>query len=187
MDCNQPAILCVNLNSISLSEIVNFISIVIVIIGGFFAYVQWQYANKTRRSEFIGQIIEKLRMDKEIFKTMLRIDYDVEWYDKYFHNAKDNLEYEMDKLLSYLSYICYLKKEHQITSKEFNILHYEINRVCTSFSIQCYLWNLYHFSRALETQCSFQYLIDYGIKNKLIDKKSFMNPNSDKYKKVLNF
>ena len=92
----------------------------------------------------------------------------------------------IDKLLSYLSYICYLKQENNISDKEFRILQYEINRTCTSPSIQGYLWNLYHFSRKQGTDCSFQYLIDYGIKNNIIE-KSFLDPKCFLYEKTLNF
>ena len=98
----------------------------------------------------------------------------------------DDFEHKIDELLSYLSYICYLKKERNISKKEFRILQYEINRTCTSPCIQAYLWNLYHFSQKQGSECSFQYLIDYGIKNKLID-KSFLKPDCKLYEKTLNF
>ena len=170
----------------SVDDVLSAISIILVIFGGFFTYRQWAAANKTKRTEFIKQIMERLRFDKELVDTMYIIEYDHTWYDENFHDRDDDLEYRIDKLLSYLSYICYLKQENNISDKEFRILQYEINRTCTSPSIQGYLWNLYHFSRKQGTDYSFQYLIDYGIKNNIIE-KSFLDPKCFLYEKTLNF
>ena len=126
-------------------------------------------------------------MYKRQVTTTYLIDYEDDWYDGNFHDREDDFEYQMDKLMSYLSYICYLQKERKISAKEFCILKYEINRACSSHAVQCYLWNLYHFSRQQGTQCSFQYLIDYGLKQKLINKKEFTNSQSTHYIKTLNF
>lgn len=93
----------------------------------------------------------------------------------------------MDKTLSYLSYICYLVKEKHINKSDFMILEYEVNRACISPSVKCYLWNLYHFSASQKAKCSFQHLIEYGIQNGLINESDFMNSESKKYVKRLNF
>ena len=170
----------------SVDNILSAISIILVIAGGRFTYKQWVAANKTKRMELIEQIMEKLRFDPEMVDTMYTIDYDHEWYGIDFHDREDDLEYRIDKLLSYLSYICYLKKEGNLSKKEFRILRYEINRICTSPCIQAYLWNLHHFSRKLGFECTFQYLIEYAIKNKLID-KSFLREDCELYEKTLNF
>ncbi len=171
----------------SVDNVLSMISIILVIIGGIFAYRQWKSANTTRRAELINQILEKLRFDKEFAKILYRIDYKYGWYNKSFHEDEHDLEYQVDKLLSYFSYICYLRKERKIRSKEFCILKYEIHRACSSFDIQCYLWNIYHFSQQQGTSCSFQYLIDYGLKQKLIDREKFINSQSTYYLKILNF
>lgn len=179
-----------NINNWTISDILSVISIVIAIaiVGGIFAYKQWKYSNKIKRADFIDRLLNKLRFDKEMAQTMSEIDYDHGWYDKNFHNNQDDdFEKRIDSLLSYLSYICYLKKEKHIREKEFGILEYEVNRVCTSPSVVCYLWNLYHFSAAQNTKCSFYFLIDYGIENGLIDTQEFMNSKSTKYIKTLNF
>lgn len=179
--------LVLDVNNWSIQDILSLFSIILVIIGGLFAYKQWEYSNKTKRADFINQIIINLRFDKEMAETMNMIDYSNKWYDEYFHNNKSGLEYKVDKVLSYLSYICYLVKEKHISKIDFVILEYEINRTCLSSSVECYLWNLYHFSVSQKSKCSFQYLIDYGIQNELIDKVEFMNPRSKKYVKRLNF
>ena len=171
----------------SVDNILSMISIILAIIGGLFAYKKWSSATKTKRSEFTIQILEKLRFDKEMALTMNSIDYDMFSYDNFFHNSDKKLEYNIDKLLSYLSYVCYLYEEDNISKKEFAILKYEVTRVCISEPVQSYLWNLYHFSKQQGTTCSFQYLIDYGIKYGLIDPNSFYDPTSESYIKQLDF
>lgn len=173
-----------DINNWSVAETLSLFSIIIAIIGGIFAYKQWKYANKTKRADFINQIINKLRYSDEMIDIWYRIEYNSKWYDENFHNNKE-FECKMDKFLSFLSYICYLYELKHITNKEFSILQYEINRTCKSSEIQNYLWNLYHFSAFQKYDCSFQYLIDYGIKNELINKNTFYNPQSDIYKDVL--
>ncbi len=171
----------------SVSDVLSFISILIAIIGGIFAYKQWKYSNKIKRADFINQIIYKLRFDKSMVEIINMFDYNLAWYDENFHNSNNELEYKVDKTLSYLSYICYLIKEKHIRKSEFIILEYEIIRACISPEVKSYLWNLYHFSASQKATCSFQNLIEYGIKNKLIDETEFMNSKSKKYVKRLNF
>ena len=176
----------INPENWSVDNILSAISIILVILGGLFAFTRWNASNQIKRTEHIKQIIEQLRFDKEMTTTMYIIEYDDAWYDEDFHNGNSDFEHQVDKLLSYLSYICYLKKENNISKREFRILQYEINRTCTSPCVQAYLWNLYHFSRSQGSKCSFQYLIDHGIQHKLID-KSFLKKNCELYTKTLNF
>lgn len=179
--------LLLDVNNWSVSDILSLISIIMAVIGGIFAYQQWKYSNKTKRADFIDQILNKLRFDREMVETINMIDYDFSWYDESFHHNHKELEYRVDKTLSYLSYICYLIKEKHISKQDFIILEYEINRACVSPDVQCYLWNLYHFSITQKSKCSFQYLIDYGIQNNLIEEIEFMNPKSKKYTQRLSF
>lgn len=163
------------------------LSILAIVIGGVFAFLQWNKSVKLRRSEFINQIIEKLRFNKDMAETMYLFDYDDDiWYDDTFHRGGD-IEFKIDKLLSYLSYICYLINTHHVTKKESSILEYELQRACKSFQVQSYLFNIYHFSKGGNSTCSFQYLIDYGFKEKIIEKEEFLNRNSRKYPKRINF
>lgn len=181
--------LLMDMSKWSVDNILALVSIVLAIIGGIFAFKQWRNSIKIKRAEFIDQIIKNLRFDKELVNAMNIIDYNPKWYDKNFHNQKNGIEKDIDKLLAYLAYICYLRSEKLILKKEFTVLEYEINRACLSPSTQRYLWNLFHFSAANKAKCSFQYLIDYAIQNKFIDKGEFMNPMSVVYSdcKMLHF
>lgn len=176
-----------NTKNWTLENVIEFISIVLVAVGGIFALFQWFSTNRIKRTEFINQIIEKLRFDQKMVDTMYMIEYDHSWYGDSFHDGTNGNEERIDRFLSYLSYICYIKEIGVIHKKEFAILEYELRRTCSSPSVCAYLWNLYHFAKKQNTKCTYQYLIDFGIKNKLIDKKSFMDTTTHIYPKYLNF
>ena len=170
-----------------ISAIADVITATGIIGGGIFAFIQWNNASKIKKAEFLKQIIFDTRFKEDYVKAMRVIDYDGNWYDDKFHNGNDNTEYLIDKYLSCLNYICYLKNEKVLSDNEFIALKYTIDRTCQNPQIKSYLWNLYHFCEKLKTKCSFQYLIDYGIKTKKIDRNEFENKENKIYKKHLNF
>jgi len=163
----------------------SLITLGFAVLGGFFAYIQWRKSINLKCSEFINQIIEKLRFDKDMAKALYLIDYKENWYNENFHGGNDQ-EFLIDKLLSYLSYICYLIKSKNITRKEIKILDYELHRACECLSVQAYLWNLYWWSKQKNSVCSFQYLIDYGLTQNIILKTDFKK-DSEIFPKHLNF
>ena len=165
-------------------NILSLITLVFAVVGGVFAYMQWRKSTKLKCAEFINEIMKMLRFDKEMGKALYLIDYNHDWYDEDFHGGGEN-EFLIDKLLSYLSYICYLIKSHNITKAEVQILDYELRRACECKSVQAYLWNLYWWSISRNSICSFQYLIDYGLSHNIIAKEDFQQ-NSRKYPKHLN-
>lgn len=54
----------------SIENWLTLISIIFAGIAGSFVYWQWRKNVKTKRAEFINQIIEKLRFDKNLINTM---------------------------------------------------------------------------------------------------------------------
>ena len=150
---------------LSIDHWLEIVSLVFVCIGGIFVYFQWDRSIRIRRAEFLYQLLEKLRFEDEMVKSMYVVDYNPLWYDASFHGSK--LEGKIDKLLSYADYICYLRYTRNVSKKEFQIFEYELHRICLSRSCQCYLWNLYHFSLKDNTICSFDNLISYGVRHKL--------------------
>lgn len=169
----------------SVDNWLTLMSLIFVAIGGFFIYCQWWKSVKIRRAEFINQLLEKLRFDKSLTSAMYTMDYNQDWYDNAdaFHNSE--LECSIDKLLSYMDYICYLKVTGNISKTEFKIFQYEINRACVSYSSKVYLWNLYLFSKKNRTNCSFIYLINYGIASKLLPNN--FKESKSLYRKTLNW
>jgi len=168
-----------NENSLSL------ITIVLAVVGGVFAFFQWHKSVKLKHAEFLNQIIEKIRFDEKMAEAIYLIDYNQFWYNESFHGSTDK-EPLVDKLLSYLDYICYLIETHNIAKVEKKVLVYEIQRACESRSCQAYLWNLNWWSESRKTVCSFQHLIDYGLSNDIINKGDF-KIDSGKYPRYLNF
>jgi len=172
------------------------ISLIIAAIGVFFAGFELRQSNRIKRAEFFNQIIGKLRFSEDIATTMLKIEHNRQWYDKEFHWRQSDEEFKIDKLLAYLSYICYLRKTGNIKDDEFKALEYKLVQACKSDDVQSYLWNLRHLSANLKNNrgeklgiaCSFKYLIDFGIEKGIIDQDSFYDEESEeKYGKKLDF
>jgi len=170
----------------TIDNYLSFILIVVMAIGSIFALFQWNSSIKIRRTEFLDEIINKLWFDENMARTMHMIDSNPNWYTEDFHKSYNDLGYQIDKLLSYFDFICYLHFIKNLKFNEFNVIRYEIDRTCASPSVQAYLWNLYHFSNKIEAGCSFMYVIDYGIKQEIINKE-FKNNNEDLYKKYMRF
>ena len=168
----------------------NYLSLILIVvmaIGSIFALFQWNSSIKIRRTEFLDEIINKLWFDENMAGTMHIIDNNPNWYTDDFHKRNySDLGYQIDKLLSYFDFICYLLFIKSLKYNEFNVIRYEIDRTCASPSVQAYLWNLYHFSNKIEAGCSFMYIIDYGIKQEIIDKE-FKNNNENLFKKYMRF
>jgi len=167
----------------------NYLSLILIIvmaIGSFFALIQWNSSIKVRRTEFLDEIINKLWFDENMARTMHMIDSNPNWYTENFHKNYSDLGYQIDKLLSYFDFICYLHFIKNLSANEFSVISYEIDRTCASPSVQAYLWNLYHFSNKIKAGCSFMYIIDYGMKEKLINNE-FKNNNENLFNKYLVF
>lgn len=105
-------------NVYDLSDILSAISIVLVIIGGVFAYYQWRKSVSLKRASYINDLTEKIRSDPDIKDCVYLFDYDANWYSAQFH-GDTALELKVDKTLSCFSYICYLKKQNIISKQEF--------------------------------------------------------------------
>ena len=161
----------------------NIALLVCTVIGGIFAFFQWRRDITMKRAKFIQQIIEELRSGKELSSIMYLLDYNPLWYDHNFHTS--SIEPDVDRLLSCLNYICYMKSTNVISKKEFEALKYHVHRALVSPSSKTYLWNIFHFAKSNNTPCAFSYLIDYGIASALLPAE--FKTDKTLYTKVLNF
>lgn len=164
-------------NVYDFSDILSAISIVLVIIGGAFAYYQWRKSISLKRASYINDLTEKIRSDPDIKDCVYLFDYNINWYLAQFHGDTE-LELKIDKTLSYFSYICYLKKQNVISGQEFKFFQYEVERTLMNTGVQDYFYNLYHFASKFNVPFTFVYLLDYGKKNNLLangffDKKAY--------------
>ena len=160
--------------------------IIVMAISSVFVLFQWNSSIKIRRTEFLNEIIEKLWFNKDMAGTMHVIDNKPNWYTEDFHSNYSDFSYQIDKLLSYFDFICYLYFIKNLSLNEFEVIKYEIDRTCSSPSVQAYLWNLYHFSNKIKAGCSYMYIIDYGINEKLIS-DAFKDNNNDLFSKYMKF
>jgi len=142
----------------TIDNYLTLISIILGSIGGFFALIQWNSTIKLKRAEFIDKIISIVRFDKEMAQTLYTIDYDLFGYDENFHENRE-LEYKIDKVLSYFDYICYLYSTKNIGNND--------------------------FLSELERECPFMHIINYGIENNII-KKEFISNSEDLFIKYIN-
>jgi len=170
----------------TIDNYLTLVLIAVMAIGSIFALGQWNSSIKIRRTEFLDEIINKLWFDEKMARTMHMLDNNPGWYTEDFHKSYSDLAYQIDKLLSYFDFICYLHHIKNISPNEFSVIRYEIDRACASPSVQAYLWNLYHFSNEIEVGCSYMYIIDYGIGEKIINRE-FKNNNVDLFNKYLKF
>ena len=102
-------------NTYKLSDILSIISILLVIVGGIFAYYQWHKNVLIKRASYINELTEKIRSDSDIKDAIYLLDYDSNWYTEHFHGSE--LETRIDKTLSYFSYICYLNERRLVSKK----------------------------------------------------------------------
>lgn len=157
-------------------NILQIVTILFTVIGGFFALCQWKKANQYNRSEYVGKVITKLRDDEDISFVMELIDWDDGfYYDSKFHFSdqmkdhyvaiqEDQLFQKIDKTLSHFSYVCYLLKNEILTVKDMAFYEYALRRLVDNPHICNYLYSIYHWSTYLQVPCSFTYLIEYALK-----------------------
>ena len=136
------------------------------------------FGSSIKKASYINELLEKMRFGPDIKEVMYLFDYNDDWYNMGFHDNK-TLEPKVDKALSYLSYICYLRKQRIISKREFCFFEYQINRTLMNSQTQDYLYNLYHFAQRSKASISFSPLIVYGKKAKIItddfyDKTSYI-------------
>ncbi|MCL2598471.1 MAG: hypothetical protein FWD76_00980 [Firmicutes bacterium] len=156
--------------------------------GGLLLWVQLRSGQKIKRMELVAQIVNQCRFSDEMMGVFYLFDYGVEWYNDSFHNTREP-QGKVDKFLSYLSYLCWLKSVGALTKIEFGGVGYMVARSLQNGQVQCYLWNLYHWSKKMGAGSAFVSLIEYGLKERFVDRVVFEN-SDDKvsgYTKRLNF
>ena len=177
------------ITDIPLSDLFTGISLLLVIIGGLFAYHKWRRDIALKKADYINELTDKSRTDPIIRDTLYILDYGKPWYSIEFHFGSP-MEVKVDKTLSYFSYICYLRNQRIISDTEFKFFKYKLVKILVNRDVQDYLYNLYHYTKKLNLPLSFQCLVEYGEEHNLFDPDFFdstahrTNPN---YHRYLNF
>ena len=125
------------------SVIIEAISLVVTVGIARFGFKKWENSQKDRRSEFLFKLLEKFREDDDIKRFIYAADYDKQ--------VSEVSEAQKDKALSYIAYICYLKKQSLISEEEFGFFEYEISRVVGNKTCSEYLNFIRDFAK--DNQC----------------------------------
>jgi len=168
---------------VGVDDLINVCVLVLGVFSGVLAIGQWKHNLRLQRSMYLENLIEKFRSDKDLVEMIYRIDKNEKWYNKEFHNGK-TLEQQVDRLLTYLSYLCYLKENKVIKPKEFDFIKYNIDRTLRDQSTQDYLFNLVHFSRREKADFPFPLLLKYAKENGFI-KEDFWNEGNPRFQHIM--
>ncbi len=171
-----------------LSLIISAITLVIGLYGIWFGLKQFKNGKMVSKSQFVNDMIQKIRYDHDVSDIIYMVDYNEFIYDEHFHGNKD-LEYKTDKTLTSFSYLVYLSTKKIFSADEFAFFTYEIQRLLKNNHIKNYLYNIYHFSGKCEAECPFTHLICYGQLNKILSEDFFDKTacdNHEVYKKIIN-
>ncbi len=179
--------------TLSFSDYISIITLVVGVVGGVIALKQWRDSILEKRSIVLKDLIEKVRTDEQIATVMDMIDWNEDFkYDgkfriksntsrKILHELDDTNFFKMiDKTLSYFSFICYLKKKRIIRDDDVVFFDYELRRLFDNEHISNYLYSLYHWSKQLGIEMSFSYLIDFGLEKGYLT-KDFLRLDVSKY------
>ena len=150
-----------------MSDVIALIALIASFFGGAFALYQWRVSVSVKKAEFLEKVSQSLKYNKDILYFIYLVDYNEFTYDENFHDCENELQTKADMVLSTLDYLCYLLGRRLISKKEFRADAYILHRICKNLEIQCYLWNLYHFSKYSGDVAPYEYLIDYCISNKV--------------------
>lgn len=182
-----------NIDIVTNISIYEIVSLIFSVIGGLatlvaaaFALWQWHQTTKLKRAELIRDALVKIRDDKEIAQVLYVIDYGEEsWYNEDFLDDHEQ-EAQFDRAFAFFDYLCYLRKRRILRAKDFKVFEYRIVRMAINEDVKKYLFNLYHFSKANGTYCSFDYLLGYMRKQKLLP-NDFYNREARQEEKLLNY
>lgn len=163
-------------SSSSISDRISVLTFICTLIGGLFALYQWILKQKVERANGVKQLIDQYRQDNDIVVVTDWIDYGTPWYNASFHGSGDK-EKKVDKTLFFFNYICYLKKRRILSSAEWFFFCYDIDRILSNWSIQDYLYNLYHFTKKQNILFPYEMLLKYArqkhfLKNCFFDASS---------------
>lgn len=163
-----------------LNHIFDILTFLVALSGVVIALREYIRANSFQKSKAISDLFSEIKKDEGMFQMFYEIEYGTFIYDDSFHH--DKKEKDLDNLLLLLNHVCYLYERKIISSSELNQLKYIINRTVSDFGVQNYLYNIYYFSKyyfkkqGIDGSCPFYTLIEYGLKNGLIEKDSFNTP-----------
>jgi hypothetical protein len=122
---------------ISLPGIINRLPLIVATIGIFLTLYQVKQGNKTRRATFFKELYSTMYSDPDVSQGYYLIDHGKFRYDDDFHRSEE--EKPIDRLLTFIDLLCYLRKNRLIAESEIRYFEYELIRVYENKEIQRYL------------------------------------------------
>ena len=95
---------------ISIADIIQICSIILIIIGGICTYYKWRKSINLNQAGYINELNEKIREDEGILETIYMFDYRKNWYSPDFHGNME-MESKVDKTLIFFFIHMLSKKE----------------------------------------------------------------------------
>ena len=135
---------CLSLISSVLGVITVFIGIPVACKG----LREYKRSNYIIRANYIEKLIDRLKTDKEIRDLIYMFQYDQFTYDDNFHGYE--IEKNIDRMLHYFTYLCYLKDKKIIKDEEFGCFEIIINDALENIDLQAYLYHLYHQKKRIQ-------------------------------------
>ena len=158
--------------------------IIIALFGAVFGLIQWRESCAIKRCEYNDKLLSELRNNKEFADMRYEFEYDSNWYTEDFHDSENGLEEKFDNYFLFLNYICFLYNTKRIKKNEFRIFEYLVIQVCNNPDAQKYFKFIFHYSKENNAACSFEEIIKFAIKKKII-KKTFLIDAENAYQKIL--
>ena|GEM_PF-5487275 len=153
--------------------LIPLIPAITAVVIAYLAYKQWKRSLSLQQAEYINNLINKRREDSTINDT-LYLFYHEENHPRWYDSKPPRNVADVDKTLSYISYILYLRSKKIIEEEEFNLFKYAIHKTLKNKQVVDYLYDLYHNSAELfgeeNATIGFIPLFDYGKKESLLGK-----------------
>jgi len=130
-------------NSYTISDIINFILLLIAVIGIFLTRKQIMENKKIQKATFFKDLYSTMFSDPEIRNAYYRIEYEDFTYDSSFHASKE--EKEFDRLFSFIDLICDLYSQGILSKHEMSFFKYEFKRIYNNHNVKSYLFFLTDF------------------------------------------
>lgn len=150
------------------------------------AFINWRKTYKIERAKFVDSILNELRFGSELSNNLQTIIHDIRWNDPNYDPGLTVVLGETRgftvKLMTYFSYICYLRKKKIINKQEMELIDRTMCFVCTKKHILGYLWSRHFLTKInYNRNSTFNYLITYLKKeNKKANFKWFSKNFFDK-------
>jgi len=143
------------------------ITTLIAATGAAIALSQWKKNIAYQSTKFAHEVLSKFQHEEDVNDAF----YFVTNLNKKYVRRDDRRK--IDKLLMWMSYVCYLRETKRINDNEFSFIESSLHHVLNNDWIKIYLQLADEASHKINARCAFHYLITYGIEHTMLCKNDF--------------